>query len=164
MPSVRIYKKNELRFGELTFPQQQMVRLGTVGLASVLNRVTGALGPRDGPAKPLTRNYAIYKSAHGMRNVRDLRGPGGQVFLAAGKRRKQGKYSRLGHMLDGLKLRTVKNNQAVAGFSTEQDRIKARANIAREPFLVFSTRNRSAVMEAARRIFKEVTSGLLKSA
>ena len=161
---VSIYAKKTVRFGELTFPQQTMVKLGTVGLSSVLNRIQAALGPIDLPAKPLTKNYAIYKTRHGLRNVRDLRGFGGQVFLDSGKRRKKAKWSPMGHMLDNLSLRTVSENKANIGFTLEQARIKAAANQMREIFLVFSPKNRAAIMEAARRIFLEITNKLPKAA
>jgi len=62
MPSVRIWFRKQLRVDHLNFHQLQMLKLGTVGLAAVKHRLAAGLGPTDGPAKPLTKRYAIYKS------------------------------------------------------------------------------------------------------
>ncbi len=62
MASARIWVKRRISVGHLNFKQAQMHKLGTVGVASVLNRVRAALGPDDAAAKPLTKRYAIQKS------------------------------------------------------------------------------------------------------
>jgi hypothetical protein len=155
MPSVRIWQKKTIVLDQLNFHQRDMVKIGTVGVATVLNRVKLGRGPEDGPAKPLRQAYARFKQRHGLVPRRDLVGMGGQVFLAAGKRRKKAKLSKFGHMLDSFALRTVTENNAKADFSTEPARIKARANNLRETFVVFSPKNRAAVIEAARRALIE---------
>ena len=63
MASIRIWQKKKIVLDQLNILQRDMVKIGTVGVASVLNRVQAALGPSDGPAKPLATWYAKWKSA-----------------------------------------------------------------------------------------------------
>jgi len=122
----------------LNFRQLEMLKLGTVGLAAVKNRLAAGLGPTDGPAKPLTKRYAIYKSKRLRRRaVRDL--------------------SLTGSMLGNLSVRTVSERAAKAALTSRKERIKGLANMRREPWLVFSPRNRAALLAAARRILREIT-------
>jgi hypothetical protein len=135
---VRVYVKRQLRFDLLDFDRQQMYRLGVVGVAEVLDRVSRGQGPEDQKAKPLSKRYAIRKSKFGLRNVRDLRG-----------------FGFGGHMLDNLKVRTVGLNDVRAGFSTARMREKARGNEQRESFMVFSRRNVQRIAEVGGKIFKQ---------
>jgi hypothetical protein len=141
-----------------------MFKVGTVGVANVKNRVTAAQGPNDGPAKPLVRRYAIYKSKHGLRNVRDLKGFG-IVYRKSFSKRKNAVVDKkvVGHMMDNLAVRTVSENTARAGFSTEIARIKARANQQRQEFMVFSPKNQAKVREAAQLVLNESKSKLLRA-
>ena len=141
MPSVRIWQKKRLVLDHLSFPQKSMVKIGTVGVAAVKNRVQAALGPADSPAKPLTKRYAIRKTKLGKGNRRNL------TFT--------------GDMLRNFQVRTVSENRARAGLSTRKDRIKAWANQKREQWLVFSPKNKVAVVDAARRVFQEAKKRLL---
>jgi len=135
--SVRIWFKRQLRVDHLSFRQFQMLKLGTVGLAAVKNRLATARGPTDAPAKPLTKRYAIYKSrVLRRRAIRDL--------------------SLTGSMLRNLSVRTVSEKAAKASLTSRKDRIKGLANERIEPWLVFSPANNAAVTEAARRIFREM--------
>jgi len=135
--SVRIWFKRQLRVDHLNFRQFQMLKLGTVGLAAVRNRLAAGRGPADAPSKPLTKRYAIFKSKRLRRRaVRDL--------------------SLTGSMLRNLSVRTVSEKAAKAGLTSRKDRIKGLANERIEPWLVFSPANRAAVTEAARRIFREI--------
>ena len=59
-------------------------------------------------------------------------------------------------MLRNLQVRTVSENKSRAGLSTRKDRIKAWANQKIEPWLVFSPKNRAAVLEATRRVLAEM--------
>ena len=59
-------------------------------------------------------------------------------------------------MLQNLAVRTVSENRAKAGLSTRKDRLKAWANQKIQPWLLFSPKNKTAVTEAARRIFDEM--------
>lgn len=137
MPSVRIWFRKQLRVDHLNFRQFQMLKLGTVGLAAVKNRLAAGLGRSDAPAKPLTKRYAIYKAKRLRRRaVRDL--------------------SFTGSMLRNLSVRTVSEKAAKSSLTSRKDRIKGLANERREPWLVFSPRNRAAVVEAARRILREI--------
>jgi len=141
MPSVRVYQKKQLRLDRLNFRQQQMFKIGNVGVAAVKNRVGAALGPNDSPAKPLTKRYAIRKTRLGKGNRRNL------TFT--------------GDMLRNFQVRTVSENRAKASLSTRKDRIKAWVNQKIEPWVVFSPKNRAAVLEAARRVLNEMKSTLL---
>jgi hypothetical protein len=135
--SVRIWFKRQLRVDHLNFRQFQMLKVGTVGLAAVKNRLAAGLGQSDAPARPLTKRYAIFKSKRLRRRaVRDL--------------------SLTGSMLRNLSVRTVSEKAAKASLTSRKDRIKGLANERIEPWLVFSRANNAAVTEAARRIFREI--------
>jgi hypothetical protein len=141
MASVRIWQKKQIRLDRLNFKQSQMFKICNVGVAAVKNRVGAALGPSDAPAKPLTKRYAIRKTRLGKGNRRNL------TFT--------------GDMLRNFMVRTVSENRAAAGLSTRKDRIKAWVNQKIEPWVVFSPKNRAAVLEAARRVLNEMKSTLL---
>ncbi len=141
MPSVRIWQKKRIVLDHLNFKQFQMVKIGTVGVAAVKNRLAAAQGPEDRPARPLTKRYAIYKSKLRKGNRRNL--------------------TLTGDMLRNLSLRTVSEKAAKASVTTRKDRLKAWANQKIQPWLVFSPQNRQAVLEAARRIFRENTRRLI---
>jgi len=141
MASVRIWQKKQIRFDRLNFKQHQMFKVGNVGVAAVKNRVGAALGPSDAPAKPLTKRYAIRKTRLGKGNRRNL--------------------TLTGDMLRNFMVRTVSENRARAGLSTRKDRIKAWVNQKIEPWVVFSPKNRAAVLEAARGGLDEMTNTLL---
>ncbi len=141
MASVRIWEKKQIRLDRLNFKQHQMFKIGNVGVAAVKNRVGAALGPSDAPAKPLTKRYAIRKTRLGKGNRRNL------AFT--------------GDMLRNFMVRTVSENRARAGLSTRKDRMKAWVNQKIEPWVVFSPKNKAAVLEAARRVLNEMKSTLL---
>ena len=140
MASVRIWEKKQIRLDRLNFSQHQLFKIGSVGVAAVKNRVTAALGPDDSPAKPLTKRYAIKKTKLGKGNRRNL------TFS--------------GNMIRNLMVRTVSEKASKAGLTTRKDRIKAWANQRIEQWLVFSPKNKAAVVEAARRVFQEATKRL----
>jgi hypothetical protein len=162
MGGIQVYVKKQLRLDLLNIPQRMMAELGQVALDSVKQRVSEGRGPNDGPALPLGRGYASFKSRMGLKPIRDLRGTGGAVLLKAGRRRKADKLSAKGHMLDNLTLRTVSDNHARAAFTTEAMLIKARANQRREPFMVFSPRDNAAVKEAAQRLLNQIKDRLVR--
>ncbi len=164
--SVRIWVKNQLRLDTLTFKQRDMVTIGSTGLLSVFRRLAASQGPNDGPAKPLARSYAIYKSKRHKGNRRNL-------FLT-------------GQMLGSLKLRTVTDNRAYAAPDAkmrEENRAARKtakkgggvmparwtnkdvgwANMKRELWLVFSPSNRQAVMAKAREVLIELKDRLVVS-
>jgi len=134
MPSVRVYQKKQLRLDLLNFRQRQMYELGSAGVAAVQERVSTAQGPGDSAAKPLTKRYAIFKTRKRKGNRRNL------TFS--------------GDLLRNFQVRTVSENQAKATVSTRKDRIKAWANQKREEWMVFSPKNKAAVVEAARRMLE----------
>jgi hypothetical protein len=137
MASVRIWQKKQIRLDRLNFRQNQMFKVGNVGVAAVKNRVGAALGPEDSAAKPLTKAYAIRKTRLGKGNRRNL-------ILT-------------GDLLRNLQVRSVSENRARAGLSTRKDRIKAWINQKIEPWLVFSPKNHAAVLKAARQVIAEIT-------
>lgn len=141
MASVRIYQKKQIRLDRLNFRQTQMFKIGNVGVAAVKNRVAAAQGPNDTSAKPLTKRYAIQKTKLGKGNRRDL--------------------SFTGDMLRNFLVRTVSENKAKASNSTRKDRLKAWINNKIEPWILFSPRNRTAVLDATNRILVENKSRLL---
>jgi len=141
MASVRIWQKKQIRLDRLNFKQHQMFKIGNVGVAAVKNRVGAALGPSDAPAKPLTKRYAIRKTRLGKGNRRNL--------------------TLTGDMLRNFMVRTVSENRARAGLSTRKDRIKAWVNQKIEPWVVFSPKNKAAVLDAARRVLNEMRGRLL---
>ena len=139
--SVRIYQKKQLIFNQLSFRHQDMVKIGTVGVAAMKNRLEAARGPSDGAAKPLTKRYAIYKTRLGKGNRRNLR--------------------LTGRMLSNFTLRTVTENSAKASLTSRKERIKGWANQKIEPWVVLSPKNQAAVREAARRVLTEVKDRLV---
>jgi len=139
--SARVFVKKQVRIDHLTFHQQAMFKIGTVGVAAVKNRVGSAQGPTDGAAKPLTKRYAIRKSTLGKGNRRNL------MFT--------------GNMLRNFQVRTVSDNKAKASNSTRKDRIKAWANQQREPWIVLSPKNVGTVIEAGRRVLAEMAPRLM---
>lgn len=141
MPSVRVFYKKQVRIDRMNFRQHQMFKVGTVGVAAVKNRLQAALGPEDQPAKPLTKRYAIQKTKLGKGNRRNL--------------------SFTGDMLRNLSLRTVSEKTAKAGLTSRKDRIKGWANQKIEQWLVFSPKNKAAVVEAARRVMAEAVKRLM---
>ena len=141
MPSVRIYQKKEIRLDRLNVRQEQMFKLGNVGVATVKNRLAAAQGPEDSAAKPLTKRYAIWKTKLGRGNRRNL-------MLT-------------GDMLRNFQVRTVSENKAKASNSTRKDRIKAWITSKIEPWAVFSPKNRAAVQQAGQKILAEIAPRLV---
>ena len=139
--SVRIWQKKQLIFNQLSFVHRDMVKIGTVGVAAVKNRLAAAQGPEDRSAKPLTKRYAIHKTRLGKGNRRTL--------------------SLTGRMLSNFSLRTVNENSAKAGLTSRKERIKGWANQKIEPWVVLSLKNQAAVKEAARRVLAEAKKRLI---
>ena len=129
---VKVYVKRRLRFDLLNYEQQQMYKLGVVGLSEVLDRIGKSKNTEDQPAKPLKRGYAIRKTKLGLGNRRNLR------FT--------------GEMLKNLTVRTVSRNFARANMTTLKQRQKALANSRIEEFAAYSPRNQQRVTDAANQI------------
>jgi hypothetical protein len=140
MASVRVYEKKQIRLDKMSFKQDAMFKVGNVGVAAVKNRLAAAQGPDDTAAKPLTKRYAIRKTKLGKGNRRDL--------------------SLTGNMLRNFLVRTVSENVAKASNSTRKDRAKAAYNQKIQPWIVFSPKNTSSVLEAAKRVFREISGKL----
>jgi hypothetical protein len=136
MAFIRVYQKKQIRLDRLNFRQNQMFKIGNVGVAAVKNRLAAGLGPSDSSAKPLTKRYAIRKTKLGKGNRRNL-------YLS-------------GDMLRNFMVRTVSENKAKASPSTRKGRIKAWANQKIEPWAAFSPRNIQAVREATSQIVREM--------
>ncbi len=108
MPSVRVYQKKEIRLDRLSFRQNQMFKIGTVGVAAVKNRLAASQGPNDGAAKPLSKRYAIWKTKLGKGNRRNL-------ILS-------------GDMLRNFQVRTVSENKAKASVTGGEQRRRPPTN------------------------------------
>ena len=141
MASVRIYQKKEARRDRLSIRQAQMFKIGNVGLAAVKNRLAAAQGPTDGPAKPLSRYYAIRKTKMGKGNRRNL-------MLT-------------GDMLRNFQVRTVSEIRAKASNSTRKDRTKAWITQKIEPWVIFSPKNREVVNQTAQKLLAEIAPRLV---
>src|SRR4051812_42010699 len=94
MASVRIWQKNEIHLDRLSIKQNQMFKIGTVGVAAVKKRVKAGEGPNDAPANPPPRWNTIQKTGREKGNRRNL-------ILT-------------GDMLRNFQVRTVSENRAVA--------------------------------------------------
>ena len=141
MASVRIYQKKEARIDRLNVRQAQMFKIANVGVASVKNRLAAAQGPTDGPAKPLSKYYAIRKTKTGKGNRRNL-------ILT-------------GDMLRNFMVRTVSENRAKASNSTRKDRAKAWITSKIEPWAVFSPKNREVVHQTAQKLIAQLVPRLV---
>ena len=141
MASVRVFYRKQVRIDQMNFRQQSMLKIGTVGVAAVKNRLAAAQGPTDSSAKPLTKRYAIRKTQLGKGNRRNL--------------------MMTGDMLRNFQVRTVSDNKAKANNSTRKDRLKAWINQKIEPWVVFSPKNKAAVAESARRVLLDMKPKLL---
>jgi hypothetical protein len=135
MPFVRIYLKKQIRLDRLNFRQQQMFKVGGVGVAAVKTRLAAAQGPTDSSAKPLNKRYAIWKTKQGKGNRRNL--------------------TLTGDMLQNFQVRTVSENKAKASNSTRKGRIKAWITNKIEPWIVFSPKNKNAVVDSLQREFQD---------
>jgi hypothetical protein len=134
MPDVRI-KYNGVRVRLRGFGMRKLhhLRILMVGLDSIRSRLARGIGETDGPTKPLTKRYAIYKSrVTRSRSIRDLR--------------------LTGELLDGLKPRYADDTKAVADASGRKGRMKAR--IYRD-LLRFSPQDQEAMREMAADVFAE---------
>jgi len=149
MLNVRVYVKKQISIAHLSFNQTQMLKLGTVGLATVKNRVQAVKDGNDAQSPPLTTKYARRKSRVTRRAaVRDLT------------------YS--GKMLNNLQVRTVSDQVAYASLSTRADRKKAlfHTEFFRQRtgsgWLVFSPTSIRDTAKAAYQIFQETLRYMVK--
>ncbi len=140
---IKVYVKKQIRVDGFNIQQRQMLQLGNVGLASRKDEISRGRNAQGGPAKPLSKRYAIRKSfltklGQGRgRNIRDL-------YLT-------------GSMMREWSVRTVSNTEARAGFTTRKNRVKAQENNAIEEFISWSPENTRKVVEAGNRVVKENT-------
>lgn len=143
MARIRVYVKKKLIVGSLAFRPQQMYKLGQVGTLAVKKRAGSGTNIDDGPAKKLSKGYAIFKTRKFRRKaIRDL--------------------TLSGEMLNNLQVRTVSNTSAEARNSTRKDRAKANRQQQIEPWMLFSRANQTEVLQASRAIFSDIVSHLVK--
>ncbi len=138
----RIWLKGELRVNQLNFNQMRMMKLGTVAVAAVTNRVKRAVGPMDAPAKALNAKYARAKASRwfersgrvnhqeSRRNVRDL--------------------TLTGEMLNKFGVRTVADNKVTAAVIQGY----------RMPFNFFQTPSMALGLTTYKRIRKNTKKGI----
>ena len=187
MAFVKLFVKKEPQFEKLNFSQQQMARIGAVGVSTVVSRAAAARNANDQPAKPLSKNYAIRKAklrgrqiaAAGLglsdlsvRTTRKVRTRGGgfrirtsysTIGTGVGSLRTNKRDLTLtGAMLRELSVRSVSENSARAGWTTAINRSKASNNDRVEKFIDFSPRNEQQVVESAGEILKSVAGRLIK--
>jgi len=148
----------------------QMAALAQVGVNSILARVSRGVGSDDAAMPqlknkkgraygkywkgkwiefgPETPGYADMKGSR----VRNLRGAG--VGFTGSKKKGNFKY-RKGetHMLDALRVTSASPTQARIDITTQDARIKARANEQRAPWFGFSGRDVRNLLEASRKIW-----------
>ena len=141
MASVRVYYKKQIRIDRMNFRQQSMLKIGTVGVATVKNRLAASQDSNDAPSKPLTKGYARQKTRLGLGDKRDL-------MLT-------------GDMLRNFQVRTVSDNQAKANNSSRKGRLKAWINQKIEPWVLFSPKNQKATQESASLVLKEMAPALI---
>jgi hypothetical protein len=141
MASVRVFYKKQVRIDRMNFRQQAMLKVGTVGVAAVKNRLAASLDSNDAPSKPLTKWYARRKARLGLGDKRDL--------------------SFTGDMLRNFQVRTVTENKAKANNSSRKGRLKAWLNQKIEPWVLFSPKNQKATQESAAKVLKEMAPTLL---
>jgi hypothetical protein len=151
MPSIRIYQKKQIRLDRLSFRQNQMFKIGNVGVAAVKNRLAASQGPTDSAAKPLTKQYAIWKTKQGKGNRRNLTLTGDMLrnFLVRTVSENKAKASVTGR--GSAKTTTNKRGKAVGA----ENKIKAWITNKIEPWVLFSPRNKQAVTKAANQILQE---------
>src|ERR1035437_5261921 len=141
MASVRVFYKKQVRIDRMNFRQQAMLKVGTVGVAAVKNRLAASLDSHDAPSKPLTKWYSRRKTRLGLVDKRDL------TFT--------------GDMLRNFQVRTVTDNKAKANNSSRKGRLKAWINQKIEPWVLFSPKNQKATQESAAKVLKEMAPTLL---
>ena len=141
MASVRVYYKKQIRIDRMNFRQQSMLKIGTVGVATVKNRLAASLDSNDAPSKPLTKGYARQKTRLGLGDKRDL-------MLT-------------GDMLRNFQVRVVTENKAKANNSSRKGRLKAWINQKIEPWVLFSPKNQKATQESAALILKEMAPAMI---
>jgi hypothetical protein len=141
MASVRVFYKKQVRIDRMNFRQQSMLKIGTVGVAAVKNRLAASLDSNDAPSMPLTKGYARHKIKLGLGDKRNL------MFT--------------GDMLRNFQVRTVSDNTAKANNSSRNGRLKAWLNQKIEPWVLFSPKNQKATQESASRILKEMAPTLI---
>ena len=141
MASVRVYYKKQIRIDRMNFRQQSMLKIGTVGVATVKNRLAASQDSNDAPSKPLTKGYARQKTRLGLGDKRDL-------MLT-------------GDMLRNFQVRVVTENKAKANNSSRKGRLKAWINQKIEPWVLFSPKNQKATQESASLILKEMAPTLV---
>lgn len=143
----RIYAKKMIRLDNMKVTQMTMFQIGNVALASRKLDVSRALNTHGGPAKPLSKRYAIRKS---------------KWTGASGKGRNKRDLSLSGDMMRELTVRTVSNKVSIARWTTRRNRMKARANNAIEEFVAYSEKNRNDTLRAARIIVQKLMPGMIK--
>lgn len=156
MDFVRLYVKKEPQFAKLNFSQQQMAKIGAVGIGSVVNRAREARNASDQPAKPLTRRYAIRKAK--LRRSQKVAGLIGGGLKITNKR----DLTLTGDMLRNLSVRSVSENSARGGWTTLKNRQKASSNERIEHWIDFSPRNTTDAVNAASIVLKEQAGRLIK--
>jgi hypothetical protein len=121
-------------YGELNFGTRAMYALAKFALATMLNRVSKAIGSNDQPMKPLKKGYAIHKTRLGRGNKRNLL------------------YS--GDMLRNISIRSVSEYQARIDLTSAKQRMKARQNEVKSPWYGWSPNDIARMSVRAQQLYR----------
>lgn len=131
------------RFG---FRERQMYRMGNLGISTILERVSKAIGSDDSRMKPLSMRRSRKGEQYGYR-VRKRKAVGGRGI----------RDLRLtGAMLDNLSVRSVSETEVRIDFTSRDARMKARTNEARDAWWGWSPKDLVRLTVAAKQMFREM--------
>lgn len=159
MASIRVYVKKKIEVTRMNFGQKSMLKMGTVGLAAIKDRVKRAIGPTDGPTKPLTRRYAIRKMR--LRGTVQRLNEGGTGTVSTLSNRRDLHYT--GSMMRNLTVRTVSENRVGMNWTSRIQRMKAANNQRLDRFIDFSPSNIRDVLGVCQKLVAELVPKLIKN-
>lgn len=159
MASVRVYVKRKIEVGRMNFGQRAMLKVGTTGLAAIKDRVKRAINPQDGPAKPLSKRYAIRKMR--LRGTIQKLNEGGSGVVQSLTNKRDLHFT--GSMMRNLTVRSVSEYKALAAWTSRLQRLKAANNQRLDRFIDFSPRNVDAVTKVVQHQVAELVPKLIKT-
>jgi len=124
-------KITRARFVVSPFTAEQMVEIGQVAVASILERLERGQNVSDQPAAPLRPSYRKYKARRSPPAIRN--------------------WKLTGRTLRGLRVLEANENRAVIGFSDPEAGRRAALNNRRERQFGLSPANWRDIREAVRR-------------
>jgi len=177
------YNGRPIRLYMPSFRTNQMAELGNVGIASMLKRIAAGLGSNDQQMPPYSDRkgrpiYARYSMKHHKwvyygpeapsykelqakagHHMRVLRGPG--LGWTGSKKKGTFRHRKTeNHMLDQIRVTSASPTEARIAITTEDARVKARANEKRAPWFGFSGRDVRSLTAAAKKMWGNNILGL----